>query len=630
MTTAAAGNAAPPEPVVEQPAWVRHITLVLSLGLFGFILYTALRGEFASDIQRGLPFAVIAVLILLRFPIVSGARLLRIIDLVLMAGAVYAVSYVSINGEVIARRIGRLNPEDVAASLIGIFVLFEIARRTVGLVLPTLALFFFAYAAYGNFLPESFAVSGASLQRVALASWVGSDGIFGVAFGVMVGVVYIYMLLGGLMERSGGTHALVHLAHQLTRGSRSGAGMTTVVSSGLFGMASGSGVADVVAVGNANIPAMKQAGYSAPFAAGVQALSSIGAQVMPPIMGSSAFILAELTGTPYAKVAMMAIIPAVLYYLCVAAAVYFEARRLNLTAGGSPPLPLTLFETAIGIVPLAVLIWLLVNGMSPSQAGFYAVGTVLAIALLRRNVDLSPGKLLHAVVEGTVSSLPLWSATALIGLIVAAVTLTGVTNDISIAVLALSKNSLLLALVVIMIASIILGTALPTIAAYLLLVVMVAPVLTDLGVPLVIAHFFIFYYGVTSDLTPPTALAPLTASVIAKADFWQTCWHTMRIGMPIFALPFTFVYQPALLLIGPVDQIVIASLSCALAMIAFAGATTGYFASHLGTLGRILMLVAGIALVSPNHIAEVAGLAVMVAVWMMQRFAPTASRALHV
>jgi len=630
VTTTAAGNAAPPEPVVEQPAWVRHITLVLSLGLFGFILYTALRGEFASDIQRGLPFAVITVLILLRFPIVSGARWLRIIDLVLMVGAVYAVSYVSINGEVIARRIGRLNPEDVAASLIGIFVLFEIARRTIGLVLPALALFFFAYAAYGNFLPESFAVSGASLQRVALASWVGSDGIFGVAFGVMVGVIYIYMLLGALMERSGGTHALVHLAHQLTRSSRSGAGMTTVVSSGLFGMASGSGVADVVAVGNANIPAMKQAGYSAPFAAGVQALSSIGAQVMPPIMGSSAFIMAELTGTPYAKIAMMAIIPAVLYYLCVAAAVYFEARRLNLTGGGSPPLPLTLFETAIGIVPLAVLIWLLVNGMSPSQAGFYAIGTVLVIALLRRNVDLSPGKLLHAVVAGTVNSLPLWSATALIGLIVAAVTLTGLTHDISIAVLALSKNSLLLALIVIMIASIILGTALPTIAAYLLLVVMVAPALTDLGVPLVIAHFFIFYYGVTSDLTPPTALAPLTASVIAQADFWQTCWHTMRIGLPIFVLPFTFVYQPALLLIGPVDQIITASLSCALAIIAFAGGTTGYFASHLGTLGRILLLVAGIALVSPNHIAEVAGLAVMVAVWMMQRFAPTASRALHV
>ena len=619
-----------PEPRLAQPAWVEHLTLVLSLGLFAFILYTALAGEFSSDIQRGLPFAVIAVLILLRYPLRADARWLRIVDLVLMAGAVYAVMYVSINVELISKRIGRLNPSDVAASLIGIIVLFEIARRTVGMVLPVLALVFFAYAAYGNFLPEPFTVSGASLQRVSLAGWVGSDGVFGIAFGVMVGVVYVYMLLAALMERSGGTHALVHLAHLLTRGSRSGAGMTTVVSSGLFGMASGSGVADVAAVGTANIPAMKQAGYSPPFAAGVQALSSIGAQVMPPVMGSSAFILAELTGTPYAKVAMMAIIPALLYYLCVSAAVYFEARRLNLVAGGKPPLPITLLETAIGVGPLALLIWLLVDGMSPSQAGFISVGAVLAIALLRRNVELSPRKLVVAIVEGTVNSLPLWSATALIGLIVAAVTLTGLTNDVSLAVIALSKNSLLLALVVIMIASIILGTALPTIAAYLLLVVMVAPALTSLGVPLIVAHFFIFYYGVTSDLTPPTALAPLTASVIARADFWETCWHTMRIGLPIFVLPFTFVYQPALLLMGSVEQIVAASVTCGLAIIAFASGTTGYLSKPLGISGRVLMLGAGAALIAPSPISQLLGFVVMLMVGTMQRFAPVAARALRV
>jgi len=636
MTTTQAEDTATPDMIAAkeagpvQPAWVDHLTVVLSVGLFCFILYTSIFGEYSSDIQRGLPFVIIAILILLRIPIVPDARWLRVIDLVLMAGAIYAVSYVSLNGALISKRIGRLNPNDVTAAIIGIVVLFEIARRTIGMLLPILAALFFFYAAYGNYLPYSIAVSGASLPRVALASWIGSDGVFGIAFGVMVGVVYVYMLVAALMERSGGTHALVHLAHMLTRSSRSGAGMTTVVSSGLFGMASGSGVADVVAVGSANIPAMKQAGYSPPFAASVQALSSIGAQVMPPVMGSSAFILAELTGTPYAKVAMMAIIPAVLYYLCVAAAVYFEARLLNLTAGGKPPLPITIFETIIGVGPLALLIWLLVGGMSPSQAGFITIGVVLVIALLRRNVELSPRRLLRAVVEGTVNSLPLWSATALIGLIVAAVTLTGLTNEISLGVIALSKSSLLLALVVIMIASIILGTALPTIAAYLLLVVMVAPALTNLGVPLVIAHFFIFYYGVTSDLTPPTALAPLTASVIAKADFWETCWHTMRIGLPIFVLPFTFVYQPALLLMGSVEEIIAASMSCGLAIIAFAAGTTGYLSRPLGALGRALMIGAGMALIAPSVVAQGAGIAVLILVGLIQRFAPAVSRVLHV
>lgn len=610
-------------PAAPQPFPVTVVTVALSLALFVFIVYTAVFGEYSPDIQRGLPFAVIAVLILARHPIVPNARWLRLVDVALMAGAVYAILYVVANGELIARRIGRLNPQDVTASAIGLVVLFEISRRTVGWLLPALALAFFTYAAFGNLLPSGFEVSSASPQRVALASWVGTDGAFGIAFGVMVGVVYVFMLLAAVMEKGGSTHALVRLAHVLTRRAKSGPGMTTVVSSGLFGMASGSGVADVVAVGTANIPAMKDAGYSPSFAAGVQGLSSIGAQVMPPVMGSSAFIIAELTGTPYARIAMMAIIPALLYYLCVAAAVYFEARRLHIHEGGKPPLPLTAFEMAIGILPLGVLVGLLLWGLSPSPAGLISVATVLVIALVRRNITLAPRQLLNALVEGTVNSLPLWSATALIGVIVAAVTLTGLTNDVSLAVIKLSQDSLLLALVVIMIASIILGTALPTIAAYLMLVVMVAPALTSLGVPLLIAHFFIFYYGVTSDLTPPTALAPLTASVIAGADFWETCWQTMRIGLPIFLLPFTFVYQPALLLMGSPMEIVAATVTCALAVIAFAAASSGFLLRPLGMASRITLGVAATLMVAPNAISDMLGILIMVAVGALQRLGPT-------
>lgn len=613
-------------PVATQPAWVEYATILLSLGLFGFILYTALAGEFSTDIQRGIPFAIIAVLVLLRYPITPNARWLRLIDVVLMAGAVFAVGYVAAYGDVIVRRFGRLDPRDIAVSLIGLAVLIELARRTIGWLLPGIALAFGALAAFGGLFSSSSSMASNSLGRVALASWVGTDGVFGVAFGVMVSVVYIYMLLAALMERSGGTHALVHMAHVLTRRARSGPGMTTVVSSGLFGMASGSGVADVAAVGTANIPAMKQAGYSPPFSASIQALSSIGAQVMPPIMGSSAFILAELTSTPYAKIAMMAILPAILYYACVAAAVHFESRRIGLVAGDSAPAPLTLFETLIGIVPLVLLIWLLVDGMSPSRAGLLAVAAVVAIGVLRRNLALSPRHLMGAVCEGTVNSLPLWTATAVIGLIVASVTLTGLTNDVSMAVVALSKNSLFLALVVVMIASIILGTALPTIAAYLLLVVMVAPALQQLGVALVVAHFFIFYYGVTSDLTPPTALAPLTASVLAKADFWETCWYTMRIGLPIFALPFAFVYHPQLLLMGTPLEIVKSFATCLAAVLAFSAGAGGYYLAKLGYSGRALLVAAGMAMIVPIPAVALAGLATACVVTLLQWRAPGLAR----
>lgn len=610
-----------------QPAWVNQACGVLSLALFLFVLYTAVKGEFSTDIQRGIPFAVIAIIVLLRHPVVKGARWLRTIDFVLMAGAVYAVSYVAVNGDVIVRRLGRLNPQDVTASLIGLVVLFEIARRTVGLLLPMIALAFGAYAAFGSLLPGSTGMASASPGRVALAAWVGTDGVFGVAFGVMVGVVYIYVLLASLMERSGGTQALVTVAHVLTRGTRSGPGLTTVVSSGLFGMASGSGVADVAAVGTANIPAMKRAGYSAPFAASVQALSSIGAQVMPPIMGSSAFILAELTGTPYAKIALMAIIPALLYYACVGAAVHFEARRLGLEAGDNEPPPLTWGEIALGVIPLVVLVWLLVQGMSPSGAGLYAVGALLGIGLVRWNRNLSPRNLFVALLEGTLASLPMWTATAVIGLIVAAVALTGMTTDISLMVVKLSKDSLLLALMVVMLASIVLGTALPTIAAYLLLVIMVAPALQDLGVPLVIAHFFVFYYGVTSDLTPPTALAPLTAAALAGANFWQTCWLTMRIGLPIFILPFAFVYHPALLLMGTWPEIISAVLTSVLGVIAFSAGAGGYLVRPVGTVGRVVLMLAGLALIAPGTAVVLAGFAVFIAVLALQAYLPgTAGR----
>lgn len=613
---------APDAATATLPPWVDATVAALSLGLFCFILATAVAGEFATDIQRGVPFAVIAVIVLLRHPVVTGARWLRLIDLVLIAGALYAVGYVAAYGDLIVRRLGRLNPQDVAASLIGLAVLFEIARRTVGLLLPVIAAAFAAYAAFGNLLPGLSAIAGASPGRVALAAWVGTDGVFGIAFGVMVGVVYLYVLLAALMERSGGSRALVNLAHAVTRGTRSGPGMTTVVSSGLFGMASGSGVADVAAVGTANIPAMKQAGYSPPFAASVQALSSIGAQVMPPIMGSSAFILAELTGTPYAKIALMAVIPALLYYACVGAAVHFEARRIGLVAGGEAPPPMTWGEIALGVVPLAVLVWLLVDGMSPSRACLWAIGALLVIALVRRNRGLSPRHLLTALCEGTLASLPMWTATAVIGLIVAAVALTGVTTEISLAVVKLSKDSLLLALVVVMVASIILGTALPTVAAYLLLVIMVAPALQDLGVPLVIAHFFVFYYGVTSDLTPPTALAPLTAAALAGANFWETCWLTMRIGLPIFVLPFAFVYHPALLLLGSAAEIVAAAVTSLLGVVTFAAGAGGYLLRPLGITGRVLLLAAGLALISPAAMVAASGVAVLVLVGGMQVYRP--------
>ena len=605
-------------PAEVRAAWVEVLTTALALCLVAFVLYTALRGEFSADIQRGIPFAGIAIIILARHPVVAGARWLRLIDVLLALGALYAIGYILIHGEAMVTRLGRVLPTDVTACVIGIVVLFEIARRTIGLVLPAIALLFMVYAVLGAYLPEPLAHRGLSIGRIALAGWAGSDGAFGIAFGVMVGVVYIYMILASLMKRTGAANALLQIARRLTGRARSGPGLTTVVSSGLFGMASGSGVADVAAIGTANIPAMKRAGYTAEFAASVQALAAIGAQIMPPIMGSSAFIIAELTSTSYARIAMMAAIPALLYYSCVAAAVHFHACRFGLNASQESATRLDRLETAIAVVPLATLIALLVLGQSAARAALWAMLVLLLLSLWNPMTRIRPRTLLTVVREGTINSLPLWTATATIGLIISAVSLTGAATQISMAVVEISKNSLFLALCVTMLASIVLGTALPTIAAYLLLVIMVAPALHGLGVPLVIAHLFVFFYGVTSDLTPPTALAPLTASAIAGANFWRTCWLTMRIGLPIFVIPFAFVYNPALVLVGSWSDIVVSALLAVTGVVFFTAGTVGYLRDALGATARIAVLAGGIAMLWPTITVALGGLAACAAVLAWQ------------
>ncbi|KQX42530.1 hypothetical protein ASD04_00735 [Devosia sp. Root436] len=616
---AASPDAAASEIILKHPSWVEVATTVLSIALVAFLLYTTLFGQLSADIQRGIPFALVALLILARKPIVPGATWLRLIDLVVAAGAIYAIGYVAVFGGDMASRIGRLLLPDVIACSIGLLVLFEIARRTIGILLPSIALALALYAIFGAYFPAPFNHRGFSAGRVALAGWIGSDGVFGIAFGVMVSVVFVYMQLAALMEHTGAGQALLQLARVITGGARSGPGLTTVVGSALFGTASGSGVADVAAIGPANIPAMKRAGYKPDFAASVQALSSIGAQVLPPVMGSSAFIIAELTGTPYAQIALMAIIPALLYFVSVAAAVHFQAGRLGLSAGNdNPDARVSWFNAALALAPLGLLIVLLVTGSSPARAAMWAIAALLVLSAFSPKTRIGPAKLVEIIRIGSINSIPLWTATAVIGMIVAAVGLTGVANLISGMVIGLSQSSLLLALIVTTLASIVLGTALPTIAAYLLLVIMVAPTLVSLGLPLVVAHFFVFFYGVTSDLTPPTALAPLTASAIAGGNFWKTCLVTMRIGLPIFIIPFAFVYNPALLLMGSPMEIIISAAFATIGISSFAAANAGFFIGTLAGWQRIVLLVAGLAMLLPERSIGVAALVAIMAIAILQ------------
>lgn len=612
-------------------AWFsrRMLVRVLALALAVFILYTSAVVEFSLAIQRGVPLALITLICLLTMPLGgdNSKPVHRLVDLALAAGALFAIGHLIYQYDDIAMRLGWPEDIDIIAALIGTVVVIELGRRTTGLALPIIAGVFLAYAGFGWLIPGHFGHGGYDLERIASMSWLSQEGVFGVPVGAMASFVTTYMLFGAAFEKTGAGRVFIDLARLVTRRSRSGPGFSAVAAGGLFGMVSGSGVSDTAAVGTFTIPVMKRAGYAPELAASIQALASIGAQVMPPIMGASAFLMAEIVGVPYVTIAAAAIVPALLYYLIVGAAVYFEsgridARHVDDEAGAK--LGDIARQSLILIIPIGVLLYLLIEAYTASFSVFWATVAVVAVAAVRRETRLGFRGLIEALEDGARQSVQLWAACAIVGIIVAMVTMTGIGAKFAEVLITVASGSLLAALILTMLASIVIGTGLPTVPSYLLLAILMAPALVKLGLPVLVAHFFIFYFGVLADLTPPTALAPFTAAGIARADPWRTTWVVMRLGLPLFALPFMFAYSPALL-VGPADDMLLAALPIVIACIAFCLANTGvWMGRQLLPVERCVLLAAATALAMPSLIFVAMGLAALLLICFFVRRRPIA------
>jgi len=601
---------------------VRYLSIVFSL----FLFYTAGFGEFTPEVQRVFPFLLCAFMIIFLYPTLPrrGGNLSRAVDGALLLACILCMGYLILYQEEIAERLGRTTPTDFFMSFLGTVLTLELVRRTVGPTLPLIAVGFIAYAFIGPYLPGFLGHGGYSWERTLRYIWLSSEGVFGLAVGVMASFVTIYILFGAFLEKSGGGKLFIALANLFTARLRSGPGQSTVVASALFGTMSGSGVADVAAVGTFCIPVMKKAGYSPEFSGAIQGLASMGAQIMPPVMGASAFLMAELTGTPYIRIAAMAVIPAILYYTCVASSVYFESLRIGLQpATGREEWAESrrvLRKSAVFFLPLAVLLYMLIYGYSPAKSAFWAILFTMAVSLIQKETRMKPRDFLAALETAARGSLMLWSACACVGIIISMVTMTGVGGKFAEIVLSLSGESLFLALVITLIASIILGTGLPTVPSYLLLAILVAPSLQKLGLPLLAAHFFIFIYGVTSDLSPPTALAPFTAAGIAGADPWKTTWLVCRIGLPVFVVPFLIVYSPALLLIGPWTEILLSSISAVLGCVIFAMGMIGFTWKPATVIDRILLLLSSLFLIGATLYGDAIGLLLTAGVLLKQKY----------
>jgi TRAP transporter 4TM/12TM fusion protein len=581
-------------------------------------------------IFRGTHLLFALVLVYLLFPLLrepDGQRRWWWADalLILLSAAVIGhifVTYQSITNRIIY--IDDLTNWDQVMAVLAVLLVLDATRRVIGWALPITAMLFLGYALLGTNI---------KLPVLMEQLYLSTEGIFGSTLGVSASYVIVFVLFGSFMEKSGTGKLFMDFALAITGHTAGGPGKVAVVSSSLFGTISGSAVANVMVDGPMTIPLMKRTGFSPAFAAGVEATASTGGQIMPPIMGAAAFVMAEYLAVSYFQVTVWAWIPALLFYVAVFAAVHFNAKRaglLGLPRAELPRMASVLAERGHLFLPILIVL----GGMSMSYSAPLCalVGALacLPIALLRRSTREGIGwhTVLDALRGGAKDALAVALACACAGIVIGVISLTGLGISFTQMVIGLSQNSLLLALILTAVAGIVLGMGMPTTPAYIVMVSLLVPALVKLGVVVQAAHMFALYFAVLSAITPPVALAVFAAAGLAKADMWQAGGQAMRIGAAGFIVPFMFVYEPALLMIGPWTQVLPAVLSAGIGCVLLAAGLFGYLVRDCSAWQRVALVVAALLLIKPGWATDLAGLvlvsAVLLTQWRSAREAPKA------
>jgi TRAP transporter 4TM/12TM fusion protein len=611
-----------------------HILLALAIAAAAFHLWAAGVAPFTALVQRPVHLLFMALMGFLGLAVtaeggatetvdnaVSGwrSRTTTIWRSLMIAGAIFACGYIILENESLVRRAGAATSLDLVAGAIAIIVVLALARRTTGLGLVTVAGLSLAYAIAGPWLPGILAHRGYSVRRLIEHLYLTSEGIWGIPLGVSADFVYLFVLFGAILEVAGGGSLLIALASRIAGKTRGAPAMTAAVASAFMGSISGSAVANVVTTGSFTIPLMKRAGFKPHFAAAIESAASTGGQMMPPVMGAGAFILATWTGIPYLRVALAALVPALLFYVALIAAIRFRAEKMRLPAGEAlirePVLPRLHL-----LAPLVVIVVLLSLGRSPMRAAFWGVATGLIAAMIAPATRLGSAALLNAVRSAAASSVQVAAACASAGIVVGVASLTGIGLRMSELIVTLSGGHLLVALLLTGLGSIVLGMGLPTTAAYVVLAALGAPALVQLGVPLLAAHLFIFYFGCLSNVTPPVALAAYAASGIAGSAPMLTATTAMGLASSGFLVPFMFVYGPPLLLEGSVLTIAGAIITAVIGVTGLGAAIIGYARAPLRMWQRILVAIAACALIFPGLATDVFGFAVLA--WQLLRTSP--------
>jgi len=482
-------------------------------------------------------------------------------------------------------------------------MVLEGTRRIIGWPLPITALVFLVYGLF---------IARLEPERLLDQLYMTTEGIFGIPLSVSAGYVLIFVLFGAFMERTGTGQLFMDFAMSLTGHTAGGPGKVSVVSSSLFGTISGSAVANVMVDGPISIPLMKRSGFPAHFAAGVEATASTGGQIMPPIMGAAAFVMAEFLAVSYGQVVIWAIIPAILYYVACFAAVHFEAKRrglMGLPRSELPRLGEVMRVRGHLFIPVILILVVMYSGYSAPMAALVGTVACFPVAALRRSTRqyVTLVNVREAFVDGARNALGVAAACACAGIVIGVVTLSGLGIVFTQFVVKLSQDALLLALILTMAAGIVLGMGMPTTPAYIIMTALLVPAIIKLGVIAPAAHMFALYFAVLSAITPPVALAVFAAAGIAKADLWRSGLAAVKIGAAGFIVPFMVVYEPALMMIGSWPHIIGAFITASCGILLFAAGLHGYFVTATTLWQRIALVVGGLLLIDPGWMTDIIG-----------------------
>ena len=510
------------------------------------------------------------------------------------------------NSDVIAQRITLFDPltqYDLTFSSLIVLLTFEAMRRSVGLGLTVIVLAFITYNLFGHLLTGAFSHGYIDLEHFLDVSILTTDGLFGVPLRVAGTYAFLFVLFGTTLERCGGSEFFFNLAASLTGRSPGGPAKIAVISSGLYGTISGSPTSDVVTTGAITIPIMKRLGYQARFAGAVEVAASTGGSLLPPVMGAAAFIMAEYTGIAYREIALAALIPAFLYYLPIYLQVHLRAKKTGLqglAAHEIPPFFQTLSQGWLFILPLIAISYSLIDGYTPSFSAIYGIITVLFVSLFKHTTRLNITDLYQILVTAAIRMVPVAGACAAAGLVIGGITMTGLASKFSYLVFIIAGDSVYLSVIVAAAVTLLLGLGMPTPSAYILAAVLISPVLIGLQIPVLSAHLFLFYFAVMSALTPPVAVAAYAASALANANPLEIALSAVKISLGAFIVPFAFLFNPPLILVGSLSDIVIAFTFASGGLALISIAVERYFWSEIKTWQSWYIAFCGIGMLLPD------------------------------